>query len=229
MGTSLCCNLGDKIPEKVLMLGLDGAGKTCIFYELAYNVYLPGMGESPLSTHGFNVSTVQYGDYTMWMWEVSGQCSIREQWHRFYPYTKAVIFVVDAYDKERMGGICGEEIASLVAHGFIRSSYSADSSAEFPSDLMHLIGEYCTDAEDEQTAKHELHRVLQAEELRDAILLIYANKQDLPNAMSYEEVVHRLDLRKLKKRPWHIELSVASTGEGLYEGLDWIRNTLCSK
>lgn len=206
------------------MLGLQGVGKSTILQKLAYDKYHNGC-----ATYGFNVADVQHDDYTITLWEVGGYCKIREYWHRYYANKKAVIFVVDSNDRETIGGRFDEEIAILATHGFIRKSYSADAFAEFPSDLIPLIGGYCIDPKDAETAKHELHRVMQAEELHDAVLLVYANKQDLHNAMSYEEIVHRLDLRKLGERPWHVQLSVAHLGDGLHDGLDWLRKAVQSK
>ena len=37
-------------------------------------------------------------------------------------------------------------------------------------------------------AREELNRMLNEDELRDAVLLIFANKQDLPNAMNAAEI-----------------------------------------
>ncbi len=67
---------------------------------------------------------------------------------------------------------------------------------------------------------------LSIDELRDAVLLVYANKQDLPNSMTLQEVTERLGLNKLRNRQWYIQGASAPTGDGLYEGLDWIQNTL---
>ncbi len=72
-------------------------------------------------------------------------------------------------------------------------------------------------------ARDEIHRMLVEEELRGVPLLIYANKQDLPNAMSAAEVTEKLGLSKLRQRKWYIQESCAPTGEGLYDGLDWLR------
>ena len=58
-------------------------------------------------------------------------------------------------------------------------------------------------------------------ELRGAPLLVYANKQDLPNAMIAAEITEKLGLSKL--RNWYIQESCAPTGVGLYDGLDWLR------
>ena len=63
-------------------------------------------------------------------------------------------------------------------------------------------------------------------QLREAILLVYANKQDLPNAMSAAEMTDKLGLNNLRGRSWYIQACCATTGDGLYEGLDWLSSTL---
>merc|ERR1712060_988800 len=74
--------------------------------------------------------------------------------------------------------------------------------------------------------KEELHRMLAEDELRDAPVLVFANKQDLPNAMSVSEVTEKLGLNQLRNRQWYIQSTCATTGDGLYEGLDWLDKTL---
>jgi len=78
----------------------------------------------------------------------------------------------------------------------------------------------------EHSAKDELNRMLAEDELRDAVLLVFANKQDLPNAMKVQDVTERLGLARLRSRRWYIQGASAPTGDGLYEGLDWLSNTL---
>ncbi|KAF6031989.1 Arf2 [Bugula neritina] len=69
-------------------------------------------------------------------------------------------------------------------------------------------------------------RMLDEDELRDAVLLVFANKQDLPNAMSPSEITEKLGLQSLRNRSWYIQATCATNGEGLYEGLDWLSNQL---
>nr|CAH7720317.1 unnamed protein product [Callosobruchus chinensis] len=75
-------------------------------------------------------------------------------------------------------------------------------------------------------AKDELMRMLAEDELRDAVLLIFANKQDLPNAMNAAEITDKLGLHSLRNRNWYIQATCATSGDGLYEGLDWLSNQL---
>lgn len=71
------------------------------------------------------------------------------------------------------------------------------------------------------TAKEELLAMLEEEELREAVLMIFANKQDMPGAMSAAEVSEALSLDTLKNRTWSIYKTSAVKGEGLTDGLDW--------
>ena len=78
-------------------------------------------------------------------------------------------------------------------------------------------------------AADELKRMLDEDELRDAVLLVFANKQDLPQAMKVKEITEDLGLSKLQRRQWFIQGTCATSGDGLYEGLDWLSNTLKKK
>jgi len=75
-------------------------------------------------------------------------------------------------------------------------------------------------------ARDELNKMLNEDELRDAVLLCFANKQDLPNAMNAAEVTDKLGLHALRNRNWYIQATCATSGDGLYEGLDWLSNQL---
>ena len=78
-------------------------------------------------------------------------------------------------------------------------------------------------------AKEELDKMLQEQEMENAALLVLANKQDLPNAMTVAEIVEKLELHNLRRRKWFIQSAVAPTGDGLYEGLDWLSQCLASR
>ena len=166
---------------RILMVGLDAAGKTTILYKFK-------LGEvvTTIPTIGFNVETVSYKNINFTVWDVGGQDKIRPLWRHYYQNTQGVIFVVDSNDRDRI-----------------------DDSKDY-----------------EHSAKEELQRMLAEDELRDAVLLVFANKQDLPQAMSVQEVTERLGLNKLRNREWFIQPTSAPTGDGLYQGLDWLSNTL---
>ncbi|XP_062373579.1 ADP-ribosylation factor 4-like isoform X2 [Sardina pilchardus] len=75
----------------------------------------------------------------------------------------------------------------------------------------------------------ELAKMLQEDELRDAVLLVFANKQDLPNAMAVSDLTDKLGLQSLRSRTWHVQATCATQGTGLYEGLDWLSNELSKR
>jgi len=91
---------------------------------------------------------------------------------------------------------------------------------------------YVVDAADSERldeAKEELHRLLIDDELRNCPVLIFANKMDLPKALSVKDVAAGLGLDKLRNRAWHVQGTMAVKGEGLYEGLDWVSTQLKKK
>lgn len=73
--------------------------------------------------------------------------------------------------------------------------------------------------------KDEMMRTLKEDELNHIPLLVYCNKQDLPNAMSSQNVAEALELNKLT-RPWFIQGCSATSGDGLYDGLDWLSTAI---
>ena len=80
----------------------------------------------------------------------------------------------------------------------------------------------CADWNRLDQAKEELHRIVTNWEMRHVIILIFANKQDLPDAIGPTELQERLDLTHLRGRTWYIQPTCAITGDGLYEGLTWL-------
>ncbi|EEA08515.1 putative ADP ribosylation factor [Cryptosporidium serpentis] len=159
---------------RILMVGLDAAGKTTILYKLK-------LGEvvTTIPTIGFNVETVEYKNISFTVWDVGGQDKIRPLWRHYYTNTDGLIFVVDSNDRDRIND-----------------------------------------------SRDELMRMLSEDELRDACLVVLANKQDLPNAMSVTEVTEKLQLSSIRHRNWYIQSTCATTGDGLYEGLDWLARNL---
>ena len=67
------------------------------------------------------------------------------------------------------------------------------------------------------------------EGLKETVLLVLANKQDLPGAMSIPEVTDKLGLHTIKERKWFIQATCAYRGDGLLEGFDWLSKQVVSK
>ena len=70
--------------------------------------------------------------------------------------------------------------------------------------------------------------MLTEEELRDAVLLVFANKQDM-GVMSVPDITEKLGLHTLRGRDWYIQGTCALTGDGLYDGLDWLTKAVGKK
>jgi len=71
-------------------------------------------------------------------------------------------------------------------------------------------------------AKHELQRIVNDRDMAYAAILIFANKQDLPGAMSPIEITDRLNMHRIKDKNWYVQAACAVSGDGLYEGFAWL-------
>ncbi|KAI5268672.1 ARF/SAR superfamily [Aureobasidium subglaciale] len=161
---------------RILILGLDNAGKTTLLYRLKI-----GEVVTTIPTIGFNVESVNYKNLNFNVWDLGGQTSIRPYWRCYYANTAAVIFVIDSTDVDRLA-----------------------------------------------TAADELSAMLNEEELRDAALLVFANKQDQPGAKGAGDISEALRLGELKDRNWTIVACSAIDGRGVSEGMDWMVVSLTS-
>ncbi|KAI0773706.1 ADP-ribosylation factor family-domain-containing protein [Fomes fomentarius] len=93
---------------RILFLGLDNAGKTTILKKLNGEDI---MGISP--TLGFNIKTFVHDKYTLNIWDVGGQRTLRPYWRNYFEQTDALVWVVDSGDRMRMQD-CKEELHSLL-------------------------------------------------------------------------------------------------------------------
>ncbi|KAK6906418.1 ADP-ribosylation factor-like 2 [Kwoniella mangroviensis CBS 10435] len=93
---------------RILFLGLDNAGKTTILKKLNdENI----SGISP--TLGFNIKTLIRDGYTLNIWDVGGQRTLRPYWRNYFESTDAVVWVVDSSDRMRMDD-CQSELKGLL-------------------------------------------------------------------------------------------------------------------
>lgn len=79
-----------------------------------------------------------------------------------------------------------------------------------------------TDIERLGTAAEELSAMLNEDELKDASLLVFANKQDQPGAKGAGDISEALRLGELRDRNWSIVACSAIDGSGVEEGMDWL-------
>ncbi len=95
--SSLASLLFSKREVRLLILGLDNAGKTTILHRLHSSTPV-----QTLPTIGFEVETVHVKNLKLQVWDLGGQSSIRPYWRCYYAHTNAVIYVVDSNDRERL-------------------------------------------------------------------------------------------------------------------------------
>eukprot|EP01084_Bolivina_argentea_P113048 201571_1 len=227
---SMISKLFCSTPFRHLMIGLDSAGKTQILYKL-----LLGETKETIPTWGFNVETIKIKKGEMTIWDVGGNKKIRSLWKHYYQRTAAIIFVVDSTDRNRINAEYNQRIKSLMLiksyiseiEQLMNNKHYKNICNIIPQSIVTLCHKFYYDIElEDSDAKEELHKVLVEDELRDALLLVFANKMDLPNALSVDEISNLLGLNEIKNREWTIQPCSAFTGDGLYEGLEWIWNTL---
>eukprot|EP01137_Pigoraptor_chileana_P032437 Opistho-2@21796 len=154
---------------RILLLGLDNAGKTTILKKLAsedISLITP--------THGFNIKSVASQGFKLNVWDIGGQKVLRPYWRHYFERTDALIYVVDSGDKKRF-----------------------------------------------EESGQELGVLLDEEKLKGVPVLVFANKQDLVNAVKADEIAVGLNLHAIRGRMWQIQGCSALRGEGLEEGMAW--------
>ena len=161
---------------KIILLGIQNAGKTTILYRLSI-----GQLVKTTPTIGSNVEEISYNNIKLQAWDLGGQESSRSMWEVYYTNTDAIIYVIDTSDE----------------------TYD-DSKTQF-------------------------YKLLKNDTLKNAIILIYANKQDLPEAKSVSDIIQIYELDNIKDHIWHIQPCSAQTGEGLITGIKWLSDQLIFK
>ncbi|KAG8512481.1 ADP-ribosylation factor-like protein 14 [Galemys pyrenaicus] len=82
---------------------------------------------------------------------------------------------------------------------------------------------YVVDSTDKQRiedARREFEHILKNEYIKNVPVVLFANKQDVPGALTAEEITRMFKVKKLcSDRNWYVQPCCATTGEGLVEGL----------
>ena len=159
---------------KIIILGMQNAGKTTILYRLSL-----GQLVKTTPTIGSNVEELTYNNVKFQAWDLGGQESTRSVWDVYYMNTDAIVYVIDSIDDE----------------------YYEESKTQF-------------------------HKMLNNPALKNATILIFANKQDLPGAKTVNKLIEDYGFDKIKSHIWHIQSCSALKGEGLVTGIKWLSEQL---
>ncbi|XP_028405408.1 ADP-ribosylation factor-like protein 5B [Dendronephthya gigantea] len=107
--SKLCSLIFSSEEHKVIIVGLDNAGKTTILYQFLMNEVVH---TSP--TIGSNVEEIVWKNMHFLMWDIGGQDALRSSWDTYYANTEFVIIVIDSTDRERLA-VIKEEIYRMLA------------------------------------------------------------------------------------------------------------------
>ena len=161
------------------------------------------MGEvvTTIPTIGFNVETVKTKNIAFTTWDVGGPDKIRPLWR----YILSYFFVFPIY---------------LFIIFFSERHYLQNAQA-----FTFVVDS--NDRERIDEAALEFSKLLREDDLQETVVLIFCNKQDLPNAMSPEEVTYKLGLKSIcKYHRWFVQPCCAISGDGINEGFIWVSQQL---
>ena len=161
---------GSKNNFKILILGIQNAGKTSILYRLSLGQFV-----KTTPTIGSNVEEINHQNVKMQAWDLGGQEKMRSVWDVYYLNSDAIIYVIDSNDFENF-----------------------------------------------EESKNQFYLLLKNEALKNAVLLIFANKQDLTTSKKISDLIQIYDFDNIKDHIWHIQPCSALTGEGLEISYKWL-------
>jgi len=206
---------------RLLILGLDNAGKTTILKK--FN----GEDITTISpTLGFNIKTLEHRGYTLNVWDVGGQTTIRSYWRNYFEQTDGLVWVVDSADRRRLQQ-CKDEL-----HKLLDQEKLAGASVLVFANKQDLVGALSSNdiqealalSSDIFTGRHwEIHPC-------SAVTGPWRFCFCISGALSSSCVPGYLFSLCMD---WgahsRVLLRVLSTGEGLVDGIDWIVRDIANR
>jgi GTPase SAR1 family protein len=157
----------EKFEKRILMLGLDNAGKTSILFHLRDNQF-----KTTVPTVGLNIENITYKKYSLTFWDVGGQAT--KLWKHYFDHIDGVIFVVDSTDEEKLL-FAKDELRRLLQSATVTSSTNTGSGSgssrntggEGLGDVPFLLMYNKRDLVDQAKTSEELSGRLEIESLRE--------------------------------------------------------------
>jgi ADP-ribosylation factor-like protein 1 len=195
---------------RILILGLDNAGKTTILYRLQNE---SDEAVQTIPTIGFNVETLQYKN-------IKVRPPALETTTMAFSPVPAVLCLRFHHDVMlTCFGLHSQfQVWDLGGQTSIRPYWRC----YYPNTDAIIFVVDSADSERMTVARGELAAMLEEEDLRDAILLVFANKQDQKGALNAQQISDALGLPEVRNRQWSIQETSALKGKGLFEGFDWL-------
>ena len=179
-------------------------GQSTILYRITM-----GSVVASAPTVGSNHEIYDYKGVRFGLIDIGGQTSLRSSWSQYFVGTAAIILVIDSCDVGRLP-LAKAELQKLTADEVSRSNFGSIPLLYLGSELIRRV----------------------EQELQTSLLLVLANKQDLPAAqgrLTPAQVSEALGLTELREREWQIMGCSALTGLGLFEGMDWLVGKLAAR
>ncbi|VDK82432.1 unnamed protein product [Litomosoides sigmodontis] len=200
--------MGSNVDIRLVILGLDGAGKTTILYKLKGDDC-----RQSTTTVGFNVETIQYKNFKLTMWDVGGVPKLRRLWKHYFMNTQ-----------EKEQDIFGDPLLSI-------SKKKMLSKNIFSKTLVFVIDSSCPSRFVE--AQNELAKIFAERELVDACFLVILNRRQpitvnqhcTINSAAIDQLVMNIN-RFGAGRTVVIHQCNAITGIGLWEAIDALTSKL---
>uniref|UniRef100_A0A0E0C3J9 ADP-ribosylation factor-like protein 2 n=2 Tax=Oryza meridionalis TaxID=40149 RepID=A0A0E0C3J9_9ORYZ len=118
---------------RILMVGLDNSGKTTIVLKIN------GEDTGVISpTLGFNIKTIKYHKYSLNIWDVGGQKTIRSYWRNYFEQTDGLVWVVDSSDIRRLDD-CRAELHNLLKEERLAGASFDHKRALKPSEIAKVL------------------------------------------------------------------------------------------
>ncbi|KAL6520657.1 Arf GTPase arf3 [Orobanche minor] len=222
--TRLFASLFGNKEARILVLGLDNAGKTTILYRLQMGEVvstIPSKSDFINVANGREIRTIDFGSPLDGVHGIGNRVYLqeREQLSLYYSVNESYfVYAAIGFNVETVQyNNVKFQVWDLGGQTSIRPYWRC----YFPNTQAIIYVVDSSDTDRLVVAKEEFHAVLEEDELKGAVVLIYANKQDLPGALDDAPITEALELHKIKNRQWAIFKTSAIKGEGLFEGLDW--------
>ncbi|XP_043330095.1 ADP-ribosylation factor-like protein 14 [Cervus canadensis] len=164
---------------RILLLGLESAGKSTLLYKLKLDTDIVTM-----PTVGFNVEMLELAKgVSLTVWDVGGQEKMRTMWDLYCENTDGLVYVVDSTDTQRL-----------------------------------------------EDSRQAFEHILKNEHIKNVPVVLLANKQDVPGALSAKDITRMFKVKQLcSDRNWYVQPCCAVTGDGLMEGFQKLTGFLKSR
>lgn len=129
-------------------------------------------------------------------------------------------FSVEEFSRHNLS-FCVFDMSGQGRYRSLWESYYRDAHA-----IIYVLD--CTDKLRMTVARDELNGLLEHADIKNKCIpvLFFANKMDLPNALSPVDCMGHMSLEDISSKPWHITSSNALSGEGVEDGIAWLGDQL---